>query len=110
MFVSPLGQESAWRPPVDIYRVSWGWILKFELAGVRIEDVNVHVSSNTVTVRGVRRDYMVEEGCCHYAMEISYSNFDRSVELPDDLGSAKVRVDYRDGILFLRIALAGEGA
>ena len=36
-------------------------------------------------------------------MEIAYSRFKRSVETPDDLTGAKMRLDYRDGILFVRI-------
>jgi len=100
---APPGQDQEWLPPVDIYQASWGWILKFELAGVRMEDLNVHVSKRAVTVSGIRRDYMVEAGCSHYSMEITYSRFQRSVEMPDDLTNAKMRLDYRDGILFVRI-------
>ena len=94
---APPGQDQEWQPSVDVYQTKWGWILKFELAGVRLEDLNVHVSKRAVTVSGIRRDYMVESGCSHYSMEITYSRF------PEDLTGAKVRLDYRDGILFVRI-------
>ena len=102
MFAPP-GQEQEWQPPVDIYKTDWGWILKFELAGVRLEDINVQVSRRAVVVVGIRRDYMVESGCSHYSMEITYSSFRRSVELPEDLSGGQFRLDYRDGILFVRI-------
>lgn len=107
MFAPP-GQDQEWQPSVDVYQTSWGWILKFELAGVRMEDLNVHVSKRAVTVSGIRRDYMVESGCNHYSMEITYSRFRRSVQTPDDLTGAKVRLDYRDGILFVRIRTRDE--
>lgn len=94
-----------WQPAVDIYRTSWGWILKLDLAGVRLEDIHVHLSKRTVTVSGVRRDCMIEDGCRHYSMEISYSHFRRSIELPDELLKAKIRTDYRDGILYVRIGV-----
>jgi HSP20 family protein len=100
-------REKEWEPAVDVYRANWGWILKFDLAGVRLEDVQVHVSVRQVTVSGVRRDYMVEEGCRHYSMEITYSRFQRTIELPDDVNKENVRVDYRDGILFVRIRTKG---
>lgn len=94
-----------WRPAVDVVRAPDGWVLKFDLAGVRLEDVHVHLGQSSVTVSGVRRDSTLEEaGCCHYSMEISYSRFERSIELPDDLRQAKFRLDYRDGILYVRIA------
>lgn len=101
-------QEIEWHPAVDVYRTSEGWLLKFDLAGVRTEDVQVRLSKSTVTVSGVRRDCMREDGCSHYLMEISYSRFERTIELPDDLHLAKVRMDYRDGILFVRISLKEE--
>src|SRR5262245_59230618 len=102
MFAPP-GQEQEWQPPVDIYRTDWGWILKFELAGVRLEDIDVQVSRRAVIVGGIRRDYMVESGCSHYSMEITYSAFRRVVELPEDLSGGQFRLDYRDGIMFVRI-------
>jgi len=100
---APPGQDQEWQPSVDVYQTNWGWILKFELAGVRLEDLSVHVSKRAVIVFGMRRDYMVERGCSHYSMEITYSRFRRSVELPEDLSGAPMRLDYRDGILFVRI-------
>ena len=100
-------REKEWEPAVDVYRTSWGWILKFDLAGVRMEDIQVHVNARKVTVSGVRRDYMVEEGCRHYSMEITYSRFQRTIELPDEVNKEDLRVDYRDGILFVRIRTKG---
>ena len=105
LFSPPRQQQQEWQPAVDIYRTKFGWVLKFELAGVRMEDIHVHVSRRTVTVSGQRRDCMLEDGGCrHYSMEISYSRFQREIELPDDLHAARMAVDYRDGILTVRIA------
>ena len=101
-------QDREWQPAADIYRTSWGWILKFDLAGVRMDDVHVHVSKRTVTVDGVRRDCAVEDGCRHYSMEITYSQFRRVIELPDNVDTADLRMDYRDGILYVRIRTKGE--
>ena len=99
------GQQELWHPPADVYRTSWGWILKFDLAGVRMEDIHVHVSRHALTVSGVRRDHMVEDSVNHYSMEISYNRFERTIELPSDLENSRFLLDYRDGILFVRISL-----
>ena len=102
---SPPRQSQDWQPAVDIYRSTDGWILKVDLAGVRLDDVHVHLGKRTVSISGVRRDGMMEDsGCRHYSMEISYSRFQRTIELPEDIQSARVAVDYRDGILYVRIA------
>lgn len=98
-------RTDTWQPAVDIYKTKTGWVLKFDLAGVRLDDVEVVVSTRTVSVSGVRRDWMLEDpGCRHYSMEISYSRFQRMIELPDDIQTAHTAVDYRDGILTVRIA------
>lgn len=102
---SPPRQSQDWQPAVDIYRSTDGWILKVDLAGVRLDDVHVHLGKRTVSISGVRRDGMMEDsGCQHYSMEISYSRFHRTIELPEDIQTARVAVDYRDGILYVRIA------
>jgi HSP20 family protein len=108
---SPADQQgkTCWTPPVDIFRARDGWLLRFELAGVRLEDVELRVSRREITLTGLRRDYMLEEGCSFYSMEISYNRFERVIELPDDLDGARVSLDYRDGLLLVRIVSVAAG-
>ncbi len=96
-------RETFWRPALDIYRVRDGWLLKFDLAGVRPEDIKVEVNGGRVTVSGVRRDLMVDEGARHYCMEIAYNRFERTVELPCDFGTATIAIENRNGILLVRL-------
>jgi HSP20 family protein len=95
--------EALWQPSVDVYQTRTGWLLKFELAGVRPEDIKIEAQGNRLTVQGVRRDRFVEEGCRHYRMEITYSEFKRSLELPCDLQHARIATEYRYGLLLVRI-------
>jgi HSP20 family protein len=93
-----------WQPAVDVYRTPKGWLIKAELAGVRPEDIEVSVAGNRLTIKGQRRDWFSEEGCCHHRMEISYSKFERTLELPCNLEQANVTTDYQYGLLLVRIA------
>ena len=99
----PPAQDGGWQPLLDIYELKDGWLLKADLAGIRPDEVTVSLKGRTVTLRGHRRDLSVEEGCAHYRMEIAYTSFERSVELPADPGDARVQTDYRDGMLLVRI-------
>jgi HSP20 family protein len=81
--------------------------LKFDLAGVRPEDVTVSVTGRMVKVTGVRRDTSVEEGCSYYAMEISYNRFERSLEMPVNLAHARVTIEARNGLLLVRMITEG---
>ncbi len=95
--------EACWRPSADVYRAPDGWLVKFDLAGVRPEDIRLEASGRRLTVRGCRRDWTATEGHSHYTLEISYSTFERSVELPCDLEPAGIATEYRDGMLLVRI-------
>jgi HSP20 family protein len=105
----PAGQSAGgvWQPPADIYQTRHGWLVKFDLAGVRPEDVEVLVQDNRLIVRGARHDWTLEEGCCHYQMEIAYSHFERTVTLPVNLEQAQFQMEHRDGMLLVHIHREG---
>jgi HSP20 family protein len=96
-----------WQPSADIYRTRDGWLLKFDLAGVQIQDVTVTIRGCRVFVSGVRRDSVLEEGSSHYLMEISYNRFERSIEMPADLQNARITIAARDGLLLVRMITEG---
>ncbi len=96
-----------WEPSVDVYRTRDGWLLKFDLAGVKAEDVTVSLRGRRITVAGVRRDSFVEEGSSYYSMEISYNRFERSIEMPADLENARLTLEARDGLLLVRVSTQG---
>ena len=54
-------QRTEWQPSVDVYRLHDGWLLKYELAGIRPSDVQLVIRGRVVTVRGVRRDLRIAE-------------------------------------------------
>jgi HSP20 family protein len=96
-------QEAAWHPPADVYQTRRGWLVKFDLAGVRPEDIEVTAQGSRLTVRGTRRDWVAEEECACYRMEIAYSHFERTLELPCNLDAAHITSEYHYGMLLVRI-------
>ena len=98
-----LGRDAPWQPLVDVYRTRDGWLVKGDLAGVRPEDITVSVQGTCLTIRGIRRDCTLEEGFCHYRLEISYSQFERTIELPDNLERAAITTEFSEGMLLVRI-------
>jgi HSP20 family protein len=101
-------RTAPWQPSADVYRTKDGWLLKFDLAGVRIEDVTVSIRGRRVIVSGVRRDSFLEADCSYYSMEISYDRFERSLEMPVDLSNARVAIMAREGLLLVRVITEGE--
>lgn len=101
-------RQPAWQPSADVYHTRQGWLLKFDLAGVHREDIELTVQGRRLTVRGTRRDHCTGEGCSCYRMEIAYSHFERSIDLPFELDPTRITVDYRDGMLLVRIPEEGD--
>ncbi len=93
----------AWHPSADIYRDSEGWVVKFELAGVRREDVQWGVTGRQLTIRGKRCDRCAIEAREAYSMEIVYNRFERTLELPCDAEGASISTDTQDGMFFVRL-------
>jgi HSP20 family protein len=100
-------RETHWQPRVDVYQTSNGWLLKYELAGVPLADVELAIRGRTVTLSGDRRDIRVDECRQSFCMEISYNRFERSLELPCELDQMAVASEYRDGMLIVRLTCEG---
>jgi HSP20 family protein len=96
-------QKTRWQPAVDVYRMHDGWLLKYELAGILPQDIRLTVHGHRVSLGGMRRDVRVEEQREFYSMEISYNEFERTLELPCELDAMHVSTDYRDGMLIVRL-------
>jgi HSP20 family protein len=96
-----------WQPSADVYRTRDGWLVKFDLAGVRAGDVAVTIGGRRLTINGFRRDLFVEEGVSHYSMEISYNRFERSLLMPANLENSRVTIASREGLLLVRMITEG---
>jgi HSP20 family protein len=95
--------RQAWDPAADVYRTADGWIVKFELAGVRADELEIAISGNTLSVAGVRRDETRTETVSYHQMEITYSRFERAIRFPCPIEGALVARNYKDGLLVLHL-------
>lgn len=101
-------RSALWQPAADVYRTRAGWLVKVELAGVRPEDIHLTVAGNRLNIQGSRRDWFVEEGCSYYRMEITYSQFERTLELPCNLDQAHITTECQHGLLLVRVETEAE--
>jgi len=89
----------AWAPVVDIYEREGAIVLKAELPGIDLKDVDIRLENNVLTLRGERRiDNEVKRESYH-RVERAYGTFSRSFTLPSVVDQEKIKADYRDGVL-----------
>ena len=95
-----------WSPPMEAYASNGDLVLRFDLPGVTLEDVDITLENHTLTVSGVRK--AVAEEAPHYLLELSYGEFRRSVTVPEGSDADSIRATYKDGVL--EIVLPGATA
>ncbi len=100
-------QPVRWRPATDIYRTEYGWLVKFELAGIQEEAVELLLRGHWLRLSGSRVDLDCGEGAETHALEITYSHFERTVELPVDAEGARLETEYRRGMFLVHIITEG---
>ena len=101
------GDEAPWAPRADLYRTRGGWLIKMDLAGVHPAQVDVALQGSCLIVSGSRRDEVVQKGWQLYQMEITYSRFERVLELPEPGKAWTCRSQYRHGMLLIELKREG---
>jgi HSP20 family protein len=88
-----------WAPAVDILETEDAIVLKADLPDVKIEDIDIRVENNTLTLRGHRKFEKDEKVKGWHRVERSYGEFVRSFALPNTVDTEKVAADYKNGVL-----------
>ena len=92
-----------WFPAADVYQTPDGWVVKVELAGVSAEDMQIEVQKNTLHIAGCRRDRSCVDGISYQQMEISYSNFEKTLRFPSPIDGAKIEHMFENGLLIIHL-------
>jgi len=92
-----------WAPAVDILETEDAILLKADIPDVKIEDIDIRVENNTLTLRGHRKFEKDEKVKGWHRLERSYGEFVRSFALPNTVDTEKVGADYKDGVLVVTL-------
>lgn len=95
--------QHIWDPAADVHRTREGWIIKFELAGVAPDELEIRIEGDTLSVAGVRRDETYTEYVSCQQLEITYSRFERMIRFPCPIEGAVIERRYKDGLLILHL-------
>ena len=90
-------------PSVDVVDRDDVIIVKAELPGVDKKDIDISVTSNTVTIKGSTSHEEKEEKGNFYRCEISRGSYSRTLSLPAEVDEEKTKAKVKDGILELTL-------
>jgi HSP20 family protein len=88
-----------WSPSVDIYETENELVLKADLPDVKLEDIDVRVENETLTLKGERKFEKNEAVHGYHRIERSYGAFTRSFAVPATVAAEKVAADFKNGVL-----------
>ncbi len=95
-------------PAVNVTSNEDAFFLRAELPGIAVEDLDLTVDQNTVTIKGERKSDVDAEGVSFHRRERSTGSFARSITLPSDIDAEGVDASYRNGLLTVTVPKAPE--
>lgn len=92
------GARRTWWPRVDVIETEDALTARFELAGFELEDLEVTLDNDLLTVKGTRSPE-APEGAVYRIRELADGTFSRSIRLSDEFDSGGVEAGFSKGIL-----------
>jgi HSP20 family protein len=98
-----------WNPAMNVEETDEALLLSAELPGMTIEDIEIEVKNNVLTVKGEKKDGREErEDRKYHLWERNFGAFDRTFTLPRGVATEKISAEFKDGILSVQIPKAPE--
>ena len=88
-----------WLPVMDFSEVANAFVVKVELPGVEINDVNVSICGDLLTIKGQKRKENESSDECCYSTERYYGSFKRIFRLPTSVKVDRIRTSFNKGVL-----------
>jgi HSP20 family protein len=90
-------------PSVDLYEEKDDIVVKAELPGMEKDNIEVNLSGNRLTIKGEKKQEEEVKKAGYYRSERSYGSFVRTLELPREVQTDKVKAAFKNGILEVRL-------
>lgn len=109
------GKEDLWNDgepegqlTVDVYQTPNDIVVESAIAGVAPDDIDVNVTSDSISIRGARkREKTVREEDYLY-QECYWGKFGRSIILPQEVDPESAEVKFKNGILTVTLPKANK--
>jgi HSP20 family protein len=88
---------------VDVYQTKENVVIKAPIAGVSVDDIDIEVAEDVVTIRGERKEEAEVDREHYYVQECYWGSFSRSVILPTSTIAEKAAASLKDGVLTITI-------
>jgi HSP20 family protein len=91
--------QQLWAPRLAAYTKDGDLVLHADLPGVSLEDVDITLDANVLTISGERKVTTEEEGVSYYLNELPHGAFRRGVAVPEGVEADSIKARFENGVL-----------
>lgn len=95
-------------PRVDVSETDREVKITAELPGMDDKDIDVSISKDMLTIKGEKKEEKEDKGKDYYRSERSYGSFSRTIPLPSEIDTDKVKAEFKKGVLTVTVPKTAE--
>jgi len=88
---------------VDVYQTDTELVIRSAIAGIKTEDLDISIESDSVIIRGIREHPPEKSEKNYFYQECYWGPFSRQIILPEETDSGRAEASMKEGILTIRI-------
>lgn len=92
-----------WQPSVDILEKTNKYLVKVDLPGVDLKDIDITAEDGMLTISGERHSEKKEDKNGQRLTESCYGSFYRSFNLPKGIGIDDIKASSKNGVVEIEI-------
>ncbi|MDP3052699.1 MAG: Hsp20/alpha crystallin family protein [bacterium] len=98
-----LSEEAEGSLLVDVYQTDDEISVRSAVAGILPDDLEINITTESVTIRGKREKEIVVEEKNYFYQECFWGTFSRSIILPQEIDPERSTATVKNGILTIRM-------
>jgi HSP20 family protein len=91
--------ERTYSPALDVTETSDSYRVLCDLPGIDMEDIEISIAGNVLTLKGEKRQQKKSEGSHLYREETNEGRFQRTLQLPLAVDADKTEAVLKNGVL-----------
>ncbi|HHT9127728.1 MAG TPA: Hsp20/alpha crystallin family protein [Candidatus Wujingus californicus] len=95
-------------PPIIVSTSDDNVIVRAEIPGIKVNDLDVQVVNDVLTIKGERKTSIDVSKMTYLRRERPYGTFARAIVLPERVDAEKVTASYKNGVLVVTLPKAPE--
>ena len=91
--------STGWKPPMDLFEEADHYVLRTDLPGIAVTDVDIQVENGSLHLRGERKMDGAVKREAYLRVERPYGRFSVQVALPPSIEQQGIRATHHNGVI-----------